>query len=72
MIFKFLKKLVKYYIDKFIHWMRMRRFNLELDNDIKKYHKELDKNIKKPKIIEKGTFGENGWSISIGEVDDNE
>ena len=72
MIFKFLKKLVKYYIDKFIHWMRMRRFNLELDNDIKKYHKELDKNIKKPKIIEKGTFGENGWSISIGEVDENE
>ena len=72
MIFNFLKKLVKYYIDKFIHWMRMRRFNLELDNDIKKYHKELDKNIKKPKIIEKGTFGENGWSISIGEVDDNE
>ena len=72
MIFKFLKKLVKYYIDKFIHWMRMRRFNLELHNDIKKYHKELDKNIKKPKIIEKGTFGENGWSISIGEVDDNE
>ena len=72
MIFSFLKKLVKYYIDKFIHWMRMRRFNLELDNDIKKYHKELDKNIKKPKIIEKGTFGENGWSISIGEVDENE
>tara|TARA_R100000278_G_scaffold88252_1_gene67373 strand:+ start:837 stop:1055 length:219 start_codon:yes stop_codon:yes gene_type:complete len=72
MIFSFLKKLVKYYVDKLIHWMRMRRFNLELDNDIKKYHRELDKNIKKPKIIEKGTFGEKGWSISIGEVDDNE
>ena len=72
MIFSFLKKLVKYYIDKLIHWMRMRRFNLELDNDIKKYHRELDKNIKKPKIIEKGTFGEDGWSISIGNVDKNE
>ena len=72
MIFNFLKKLVKYYIDKFIYWMRMQRFNLELDNDIKKYHEKLDKNIKKPKIIEIGTFGEKGWSISIGEVDDNE
>ena len=72
MIFNFLKKLVKYYIDKFIYWMRMQRFNLELDNDIKKYHEKLDKNIKKPKIIEQGTFGEKGWSISIGEVDNNE
>ena len=49
MIFKFLKKLVKYYIDKFINWMRMQRFNLELDNDIKKYHEELDKKVKKTK-----------------------
>ena len=72
MIFNFLKKLVKYYIDKFIYWMRMQRFNLELDNDIKKYHEKLDKNIKKPKIIEKGTFGEDGWSISIGDVNDRD
>ena len=72
MIFNFLKKLVKYYIDKFIHWMRMQRFNLELDNDIKKYHEEFDKKIKKPTIKEVGKFGEKGWSISIGEVDDNE
>ena len=48
MIFGFLKKLVKYYIDKFIHWLRMQKFNLELDNDIKKYHEELDKKVKKP------------------------
>jgi hypothetical protein len=41
--------------------MRMQKFNLELDNDIKKYHEELDKKVKKPKIIEKGTFGEDGW-----------
>ncbi len=41
-------------------------------NDIKKYHKELDKNIKKPEIIEKGNFGEDGWSISIGDVEDGD
>ena len=72
MFFNFLKKIVKYYVDKFIHWLRMQKFNLELDNDIKKYHKELDKKIKKPKIIEKGTFGEDGWSISIGNVNDRD
>ena len=70
MIFGFIKKLVKYYIDKLITWMRMTKFNLELDNDIKKYHEELDKKAKKPKIVEKGTFGEDGWSISIGNVED--
>ena len=47
MIFGFFKKLIKYYIDKFIHWLRIKRFNLELDNDIKKYHEELDKKQKK-------------------------
>ena len=72
MIFSFIKKLVKYYIDKLIHWMRMTKFNLELDNDIKKYHEELDKKVKKPKIIEKGTFGKDGWSISIGDVKDGD
>ena len=48
----------------------MQKFNLELDNDIKKYHEELDKKIKKPKIVEKGAFGEDGWSISIGNIED--
>ena len=52
--------------------MRMTKFNLELDKDIKKYHEELYKKIKKPKIVEKGTFGEDGWSISIGNVDKDE
>ena len=70
MIIGFLKKLIKYYVDKFINWLRMKKFNLELDYEIKKYHKELDKKVKKPKIIEKGTFGEDGWSISIGDVED--
>ena len=69
MVFRFLKKLIQYYIDKFIHWMRIQKFNLELDNDIKKYHEELDKKIKKPVIKEVGKFGEDGWSISIGDVD---
>jgi len=71
-IFRFFKKLIKYYIDKLIHWLRMQRFNLELDNDIKKYHEKLNKKVKKPKIVEKGTFGKDGWSISIGEVKDGD
>jgi hypothetical protein len=70
MILGFFKKLIKYYLDKFINWLRMQRFNLELDSDIKKYHAELDKKIKKPQIKEVGKFGEEGWSISIGEVKD--
>ena len=72
MIFGCIKKLVKYYIDKLINWLRMQKFNLELDNDIKKYHEELDKKIEKPKIVEKGKFGEDGWSISIGDVEDGD
>ena len=72
MIFGFVKKLVKYYIDKLVNWLRIKKFNLELDNDIKKYHEELDKKIQKPKIVEKGTFGEDGWSISIGDVNDRD
>ena len=70
MIFRFIKKLVKYYVDKLIHWMRMQKFNLELDNEIKKYFKQLDEEDKKLEIVEKGTFGEDGWSISIGNVED--
>ena len=72
MIFGFVKKLIKYYIDKIINWLRIKRFNLELDNDIKKYHEELNKKVEKPKIVEKGTFGEDGWSISIGDVNDRD
>ena len=69
MIFGFIKKLVKYYIDKFMHWMRMQKFNLELDNDIKKYHEQYDKKVKKIEIVENGKFGDDDWSISIGDVD---
>ena len=70
MIFGFFKKLIKYYVDKLIDWLRMKRLDLQLNNEIKKYHKQLDKKIKKPKIVETGKFGENNWSISIGDVND--
>ena len=69
MIFRFFKKLIKYYVDKFINWLRMKRFNFELDQDIKKYRTNLDKKIKKPEVKEVGKFGEKGWSISIGDVE---
>ena len=72
MIFGFVKKLIKYYIDKFISWVRIKRFNLELDNDIKKYHEEMDKKIKKPVVKQIGKFGEKGWSISIGDLEDGD
>ena len=69
MIFGFIKKLVKYYIDKLVSWLRIKKLQLELDNEIKKYHDDLDKKVKKPKIIERGKFGEDGYTISIGDVD---
>ena len=72
MIFNFFKRLVKYYIDKFISWVRIKRFNLELDNDIKKFHQELDKKEKKPVIREVGKFGDDNWSISIGDIKDGD
>tara|TARA_Y100000114_G_scaffold151751_1_gene168998 strand:- start:382 stop:597 length:216 start_codon:yes stop_codon:yes gene_type:complete len=71
MIFRFFKTLIKYYIDKLINWLRIKKFNLELDDEIKKYYDSFEKK-EKPKIIEKGTFGEDGWSISIGNVDKDE
>jgi len=70
MIFGFFKKLIKYFVDKFIHWLRMQKLNLELNNEIKQYHEELDKKIQKPKIREVGKFGEDDWSISIGDIKD--
>ena len=72
MIFGFLKKLIKYYIDKIVSWLRIKKLQIELDNEIKKYHEELDKKQKKPQIKEVGKFGEDGWSISIGNVDESD
>tara|TARA_R100000231_G_scaffold87497_1_gene66366 strand:+ start:180 stop:401 length:222 start_codon:yes stop_codon:yes gene_type:complete len=70
MVFGFIKKLLKYYVDKLIYWLRMKKFNLELDNEIKKYFAELDKEDEKTKIKKVGQFGKDGWSISIGDVED--
>ena len=72
MIFGFFKKLIKYYIDKLVSWIRIKKLQLELDDEIKKYHDDMDTKITKPRIVEKGTFGEDGWSISIGDVDKDE
>ena len=56
MIFGFVKKLIKYYVDKLVQWLRMQKFNLELDNEIKEFHENwLRENEKeKPKIKEVG------------------
>jgi len=70
MFFGFFKKLIKYYIDKLVHWLRMQKLNLELNNEIKQYHEELDKKQKKPQIKEVGKFGDDDWSISIGNIED--
>ena len=69
MIFGFLKKLIKYYIDKLVDWMRMVKFDLELETQIKKYHDSFEKK-EKPKIKEVGKFGDDNWSISIGDIED--
>ena len=69
MIFGFIKNLVKYYIYKLVSWLRIKKLQLELDNEIKKYHTNLDSKITKSKIIEQGKFGEDGYTISIGDVD---
>ena len=68
MIGPFLKKLIKYYLEKLLMWLRMLKFNLELDSEIDEYHKALDKRDKErnlPRVIEEGVFGEDRWSISI-------
>ena len=72
MIFGFFKKLIKYYIDKLVSWIRIKKLQLELDNEIKKYHDDMDAKMTKPKIIEKGKFGEDVWSISIGDLEDGD
>ena len=72
MIFGFFKKLIKYYIDKLVSWIRIKKLQLELDDEIKKYHDDMDAKITKPKIVEKGTFGQDCWSISIGDVEDGD
>ena len=64
MIFGFFKKLIKYYIDKLVHWLRVKKLQFELDSEIKKYHGSFEKK-KEPKIREVGKFGEDGWSTGL-------
>ena len=72
MIFGFFKKLIKYYIDKLVSWIRIKKLQLRLDDEIKKYHDDMDAKMTKPRIVEKGKFGEDGWSISIEDVEDGD
>ena len=71
MLFRFFKKLIKYYINKLVHWLRVKKLQFELDNEIKKYQDSFEKK-EEPKIREVGKFGEDGWSISIGEINDED
>ena len=71
MIFNFFNKLIKHYIEKLVDWMRMVKFDLALESQIKKYHDTFEKK-KEPKIREVGKFGDDGWSISIGDIDDQD
>tara|TARA_R100000773_G_C4156173_1_gene76048 strand:+ start:269 stop:493 length:225 start_codon:yes stop_codon:yes gene_type:complete len=71
MILNFFNKIIKHYIEKLVDWMRMVKFDLELESQIKKYHDSFDKK-KEPKIREVGKFGDDGWSISIGDIDDQD
>ncbi len=71
MILNFFNKLIKHYIEKLVDWMRMVKFDLELESQIKKYHDTFEKK-KEPKIREVGKFGDDGWSISIGDIDDQD
>ena len=41
-------------------------------NKLEKIINESFEKKEKPKVIEKGTFGEDGWSISIGNVNDED
>ena len=72
MILVFFKKLIKYYIDKLVSWIRIKKLQLELDSEIKKYHDDMDAKMTKPKIVEKGKFGEDGWFIFIGDIEDGD
>ncbi len=52
-----------------MHWLRVKKLQFELDNEIKKYQDSFEKK-EEPKIREVGKFGKDGWSISIGDIDD--
>ena len=69
MIRQFIKKLIQYYIDLIVSWYRQWKTRINIDEEVKKFHEELDQ---KNKLIikEVGKFGDKDWSISIGDVDE--
>ena len=69
MIKQFIKKLIQYYIDLIVSWYRQWKTRVNIDEEVRKFHKELDQK-NKPIIREVGKFGDKDWSISIGDVDE--
>ena len=69
MIKQFLKKLIQYYIDLIVSWYRQIKTHFNLNSEIKKYHASFGE-TEKPKIKEVGKFGDENWSISIGDIDE--
>ena len=55
--------------DKKRYEEQMYKKELEEDEEVKKFHEELDQK-NKPIIKEVGKFGDKDWSISIGDVDE--
>tara|TARA_R100000315_G_C5131076_1_gene74922 strand:- start:292 stop:459 length:168 start_codon:yes stop_codon:yes gene_type:complete len=49
MITSFLKKLTKYHMNKFIHWLRMKKFNFDLNREIKHFHDSYWREVAKEK-----------------------
>ena len=69
MIRQFIKKLIQYYIDLIVSWYRQWKTRVNIDEEVRKFHEELDQK-NKPIIREVGKFGDKDWSISIGDVDE--
>ncbi len=69
MIKQFLNKLIQYYIDLIVSWYRQIKTHFNLNSEIKKYHASFGE-PEKPKIKEVGKFGDENWSISIGDIDE--
>ena len=69
MIRQFIKKLIQYYIDLIVSWYRQWKTRVNIDEEVRKFHGELDQK-NKPIIKEVGKFGDKDWSISIGDVDE--
>jgi len=53
-----------------VSWYRQWKTRVNIDDEIKKFHEELDQK-NKPIIREVGKFGDKDWSISIGDIKDD-